>query len=183
MPKRSVLGDLVSSATAAKVHFEVWWAQASEAKPSLLRQMYEHSDFFRASYDAHYVAFHVYVGHLFDTTPRTASIPTYLKEIRRRTSAGDYKVLEAEYKTLAKRAKPLITARHKTVAHIDAVLTEKDVFLLGDRITYNQMRDVVYDSAQFVAKLAGHEDQPGIIGIARSRRLVESTLRLIRSIP
>jgi hypothetical protein len=183
MPKRSVISDLVSSASAAKVHFEVWWAQASEAKPTLVRQMQSHSDFFRASFDAHYMAFHTYVGHLFDTTPKTASIPAYLKEMRARTPTAEYLAIETEYKRLAHRAKPIITARHKTVAHIDAVLTEKEVFSLDPKMTYDEIRDVIYDSAQFVAKLAGHEQQPGAIGIARTRRLIDSTLRLIRALP
>ena len=183
MPKRSVLADLVHSATAAKVHFEVWWAQASEAKPSLLRQLNDHCDFFRASYDAHYVAFHVYIGHLFDTTPRTASTSTFLKEIRNRRPAAEVKALESEYRALMKRAKTLVIARHKTVAHIDAVLTDKEVFAQADPITYNQTRDLIYETAQFVAKVAGHEDQPGTIGIARDRRLVEATFSLIRALP
>jgi hypothetical protein len=182
MPKRSVLADLVNSATAAKAHFEVWWAQANEAKPKLLRQMNEHSDFFRASYDAHYVAYHVYAGHLFDATPRTASIATYLKEIKPRTPVADYKVLDGEYKSLLKRAKTLIIARHKTVAHIDQFLTEKEVFAKADPTTYNETRDLIYDAATFVAKLAGHESQPGIIGIGRDRRLLEATLSLIRAL-
>ena len=183
MPKRSVLADLVNSATAAKVHFEVWWAQANEAKPGLLRQMNAHSDFFRASYDAHYMAYHIYVGHLFDATPRTASIAAYLKEIKPRRPATEHKALEAEYKVLLKRAKTLVIARHKTVAHIDQFLTEKEVFAQADPTTYNQTRDLIYDVAQFVAKLAGHEDQPGAIGIARDRRLLEATLAVIRALP
>lgn len=183
MPKRSVLADLVHSAIAAKVHFEVWWALASEAKPSLLRQMNDHSDFFRASYDAHYIAFHVYVGHLFDTTPRTASIATYLKEIQGRTAPADLKALGAEYKALMRRARTLIAARHKTVAHVDALLTEQEVFRQADPTTYNQTRDLIYEVAQYVARLAGHGDQPGTIGIGRDRRLVEATLHLIRALP
>jgi hypothetical protein len=51
------------------------------------------------------------------------------------------------------------------------------------KITYNEVRDVIYDSAQFVTKLAGHDQQPGTIGVARTRRLIDSTLRLIRSLP
>jgi hypothetical protein len=183
MPKRSVLADLVNSATAAKVHFDVWWAQANEAKPALLRQMNVHSDFFRASYDAHYTAYHVYVAHLFDTTPRTASIAAYLREIKARTPAGEFKVLEAEHQALQKRARSLVVARHKTVAHIDQFMTEKEVFAQADPITYNETRDLIYDAARFVAKLAGQVDQPGLIGIARDRRLVEATLKLIRALP
>ena len=91
--------------------------------------------------------------------------------------------MEAEYRALAKRAKPVITARHKSVAHVDALLTEKEVFRIEPRITYMQMRDVIYDAASFVAKLAGHEADPGSIGIARIGRLIESTPRLIKALP
>lgn len=76
---------------------------------------------------------------------------------------------------------PLITARHKTVAHIDARLSEKDVFAPLN-ITWNQVRDIVYDSAEFVAKLAGTSDS-GAIGIGRDRRLIEATLKLIKALP
>lgn len=183
MPKRSVLADIVQSAIGAKAHFEIWWAQASEARPSLLRQMNEHSDFFNASYDAHYLAYHVYVGQLFDTTPRTASIQTYLKEVRNRAPDKEFKALESEYKALSKRSRTLVVARHKTVAHVDSMLTEKEVFQQADPITYTQARDLIYDVAQFVAKLAGHADSPGQIGIGRDRRLVEATLKLIRALP
>jgi hypothetical protein len=95
---------------------------------------------------------------------------------------ADYKVLDGEYKSLLKRAKTLIIARHKTVAHIDQFLTEKEVFAKADPTTYNETRDLIYDAATFVAKLAGHESQPGIIGIGRDRRLLEATLSLIRAL-
>lgn len=183
MPKKSVLADLVNSATAAKVHFEVWWAQANEAKPSLLPQMNAHSDFFRASYDAHYMAYHIYVGHLFDATSQSASIAAYLKEIKPSKNAADHKQLDDEYKVLLKRAKTLVIARHKTVAHIDQFLTEKEVFARADPMTYNQTRELIYDVAQYVAKLAGYESEPGTVGIARDKRLSEATLALIRALP
>jgi hypothetical protein len=182
MPKRTVLADLVNSATAAKVHFEVWWAQANEAKPGLLGQMNTHSDFFRASYDAHYIAYHIYLAHLYDSTPKTASIGTYLKEIKPKTPASTYAALEQEFQDLRNRARPLVIARHKTIAHVDQFLTEKEVFSQADPITYNSIKDLIYDSAQFVAKLAGHENQPGQIGIARDRRLLEATLALIKAL-
>lgn len=183
MPKNSVLADIINSATAAKVHFEVWWAQAHEAKPDLLRQMNDHSDFFRASYDAHYMAYHLYVGHLFDATPRTASIPTYLKEIKSHTPATKHMEFKVEYNVLYERAKTLVIARHKTVAHIDQFLTEKEVFAQAKSTTYNKTRDLIYDAAQFVAKIAGHEDNPGFLGIARDRRALEATLSVIRALP
>jgi len=74
----------------------------------------------------------------------------------------------------------LIKARHKAVAHIDAHLSEKDIFI-PLKITWNQVRDIIYESAEFVAKLAG-ATHSGAIGIGRDRRLIESTLRLINAL-
>lgn len=176
-----VLADLITSATSAKAHFEVWWAQASEAKPMYVSAMNTHSDFFHASADAHYTAFFVYLAHLFDTCLDSSSIPTYLREAGPKIEQSELQRLQDDYATLEARARPLIAVRHKTVAHIDARLTEKDVF--GPlNVTWDEIRDVVYDSALFVARLAGTTDL-GSIGICCDRRLVDSTLRLIRALP
>jgi len=180
MRPSKILADIIDSAIGAKAHYEIWWAQANEAKPSLVPIMNRHSDFFIASADAHYTAFFVYLAHLFDKRPDSSSIPTYLRSIAETTDAGKLAGLQSEYDKLAARAAPIVTARHKAVAHIDAKLTEKEVFAPLE-VTWNQVRDVVYDSAIFVAKLAGTNDL-GSIGIARDRRLIEATLKLIRAV-
>jgi hypothetical protein len=179
MTPGKILSDLVGSASAAKVHFDVWWAQASEAKPHLLNVMNAHSDFFRASYDAHYTAFFVHVAHLFDPRADSSSIPTYFSAIRATVEASALAALEAEYADLLSQARPLLRARHKTVAHVDAVLTERDVFAPLN-VTWNEVRDIIYQSAEFVAKLASATS--GSIGIPRDRRFVEATLRMIRAL-
>lgn len=174
-----ILADLIASATAAKAHYEVWWAQASDAKPKLVSLMNAHSDFFHASYDAHYTAFFVNLAHLFDPRADSSSIPTYFTTIRRATDPASMVVLEKEFEALAIRARPVVVARHKTVAHVDARLTEKDVF--GPlNITWNEVRDIIYDSAEFVAKLAGAPS--GSIGIPSDRRLIDATLKMIRAL-
>lgn len=181
MQHAKILDDLVASATSAKAHFEVWWAQASEAKPKHVPVMDAHSDFFHASADAHYTAFFDYLAHLYDRRPDSSSIPTYFRVMRGPMEPVQLKQLQDEYASLLSRAEPLLTARHKTVAHVDARLKESDVFAPLN-VTWNQVRDVIYDSAKFVAKLAGATD-PGSIGICRDRRLIEATLRLIQALP
>jgi AbiU2 len=145
--------------------------------------MNAHVDFFRASYDAHYVAYHVYVGVLFDTTKGTASIAAYLQELKQYTQVVKHDALVLEYEALRQRAKTLVIARNKTVAHIDRFLTDKAVFAEAPAISYDQTRDLIYDTARFVAKLAGYENDLGSIGIGRDRRLSEATLTLIRALP
>lgn len=175
-----ILSDLITSASSAKAHFEVWWAQVSEARPHLDNVMNNHSDFFHASKDAHYIAFFIYLAHLFDKRTDSSSIHTYFSAIAPTVNATYLQNLKIKYAELAQRASPLVTARHKTVAHLDARLFEKDVFAPLN-ITWGEVREIVYDSAKFVAELAGTTDL-GSIGICRDRRLIESTLKLIREL-
>jgi len=70
--------------------------------------------------------------------------------------------------------------RHKTVAHIDARLSEKDVFSPLN-ITWNEVRRIIYDAATFIEQLAGAPHQ-GAIGIPRDGRLGEATLKLLRAL-
>ena len=176
-----ILNDLIRSASAAKIHYEVWWAQKNEAKPDLEQVMNEHSDFFRASADAHYTALFVNLAYLYDKRPDSSCLLTFLNESVNSIESIHLILLCEEYEALAIRAAPLITVRHKTVAHIDAKLSEQAVFASLDTIWKNQVREIVYDSAVFVAKLAGSNDF-GTTGIPRDRRFIESTLKLINAL-
>ena len=176
-----ILNDLVRSASRAKIHYEVWWAQESEAKPDLATVMKEHSEFFLASADAHYTALLINLAHLYDKRPDSSSLFTFLNESVNSIESNYLILLWEEYDALAIRAAPLITVRHKTVAHIDAKLSQQAVFASLDTIRNNQVREIVYDTAVYVAKLAGTNDL-GSIGIARDRRLIECTLKLIHAL-
>lgn len=180
MKPSKILADLIISATGAKVHYDVWWAQMSDAKPQHVAIMNEHSDFFRASQDAHYTASFIYLAHLFDKRPDTSSLPTYLAAIRGSTDPAKFQDVESRFSALASRATPLVTVRHKLVAHVDSGLTEKDVFA-PLKISWNQIRSIIYDTAAFVDELAG-APHPGAVGIPRDGRLGEATLKLLRAL-
>jgi len=180
MNRSKVLADLVSSATGAKTHYDVWWAQVNEAKPLLVGVMNRHSDFFLASQDAHYKPFFIYLAHIFDKRPDSSSLATYLALTRDYTEPTQLQQIEARYAGLAYRATPLISVRHKTVAHVDARLSERDVFAPFD-ITWNEIRSIIYDAAALVEQLAGARHQ-GALGIPRDGRLSEATLKLLRAI-
>lgn len=180
MKPSKLLKDLVTSATGAKAHFDMWWAQVNEALPRFEREMNEHSDFFLACRAAHYTAFFVHIAHLFDKRADSSSLPTYLNAIRNQTDPARMRILETHYASLSARAEPLLTIRHKTIAHIDARLTEKDIFVPLN-ITWNEIRSIINDTAMFVTELAG-ASQPGEVGIPRDGRLSEATIRLIGSL-
>jgi hypothetical protein len=181
MKSSKVLADLVKSAAYAKVHYEVWWTQVSEAKPQFVDVMNKHNDFFRASQNAHYTAFFIYLAQLFDKSPDSSSLPKYFELIHDSTETTKLQELEVRYDVLAKRAAPLVKVRHKTVAHVDARLSEKDVFLPLN-ITWNEIRSIIMDSASFVEELdeATHPDVA--INIPRDGRLKEATMKLLRAL-
>jgi hypothetical protein len=180
MKHAKILSDLISSAAGAKTHYDIWWAQMSDAKPQLTGVMNKHSDFFLASQDAHYTACFIYLAHLFDKRSDSSSLPNYLSLIHSSTEPAKFQNIEARFSALANRAAPLIKVRHKTIAHIDAALSERDVFTPLN-ITWNKVRSIIYDTAEFVEQLAGAPHQ-GAVGIPRDGRLGEATLRLLHSL-
>ena len=179
MSASKILDDIVSSAIGAKRHYEVWWAQFSEARPELDGVIDEHWAFFETSQDAHYSAFFLNLGHLFDGRSDSSSIRSYLSKLRAEADEVTIRDLENGFSALAERAKPVLAIRHKAIAHIDARLTEKEVFLPLD-MTWNEIRDVIYASCDFVERLASAAGRP--ISVPPSRRQIEATLRMIRSI-
>lgn len=180
MKRTKVLSDLVASAIGTKTHYDLWWAQVSDAKPKFAGAMNQHSDFFLASQDAHCTAFFVYFAHLFDKRKDASSIHTYMKLLKANAKPEDLSELEAEVEVLSNRAAPLLTLRHNVIAHVNAQLSESDVF--GPlQITWNEIRSVIHDSSSFVAKLAG-ASYIGEVGIPRDGRLKEATIKLLSAI-
>ena len=180
MNSTKVLKDIVASATGAKTHYDLWWAQVSDAKPRYVKVMNRHSDFFLASQDAHYTAAFVYFAHLFDKREDSSSIPKYLDLIKKVIDQQLFQELDSSYQILIVRVKPLLIIRHKLVAHIDAKLSESDVF--DDiNLTWNEIRNIIHDVATYVEKLAGAPNQ-GSVGIPRDGRLSEATLRLFEEL-
>ena len=178
MTPSKIMSDIVDSAVGAKTHFDIWWAQASEAPLQKRdRPTHDHWDFFSASQDAHYTAFFIYFARLFDRRTDSSSLPTYLKLLHPDEQLRLAEPVWQEFSALAVRAVPLVTVRHKTVAHVEAALTEKDVFAPLN-ITWNEIRAILSDTIDFVVRLRGVQHQ-GQIGIPREGRMREATFGLL----
>ena len=173
MRSAKVLGDIVDSAIGAKTHFDMWWVQASEGRAEVRAVRDKHSDFFLASRDAHYVAYFIYFGQLFDKRADASSVRNYLKAAKASLAPEVFAAHSAKHAALSKRAEPLLKIRHFRIAHLNAQLTETDVFA-PLKITWFRIRDTIYDSANFVAELAG-ASHSGEVGIPREGRLEEAT--------
>lgn len=180
MRSAKILGDIVDSAIGAKTHFDMWWAQASEGRPEIRAVKDNHSDFFLAAQDAHYVAYFIYFGQLFDKRADSSSIRNYLKAAKSSADPAKFAAHSAIHAALSKRAEPLLKIRHFRIAHLNAQLTETDVFS-PLKITWFRIRDTIYDSADFVAQIAG-ASHGGQVGIPREGRLEEATNALYAAI-
>lgn len=180
MNSSKVLADVLDSAAGAKVHFDMWWAMAGEARGELKQAMYANTDYFVAAWDAHYVAFFVCLAHLFDKRADSSSIPTYLSIIENQGGREDLVEIREEYNRLAARAEPMIIARHKTVAHIDAKQTS-DEFFSSVEIIWGDARSVLNDSVTLAVRLA-HGNDPAELGIPREGRLRDATFKVLRTL-
>jgi hypothetical protein len=180
MMKSKVFSDVLDSTAGAKAYFDSYWALASEATGDLKAVMRKHPEYFATTMNAQHTAFFVYFAHLYDTRKDSSSIQKYLEELR--CERGDVYIapLAAEFDALKDRAKPLLTARHKTVAHIDALKTEKDVFLSID-ITWKEVRQILAETVVFVLKLHG-ASSPGDVGIVRDGRMREATFKVLHAL-
>jgi AbiU2 len=172
--------DMLQAAIGAKAHYDVWWAQVSEGRtrfPAVLRQ---HSDFFGASQDAHYTAFFICFGRLFDKGRDNSSIATYLRLAKTIMPSAEHALLQSEFVALGGRAEPLLTIRHSLVAHVGVAFTERQVFQpLG--ITWNEIRARIHESSAFVARAVG-APSPGEVGIPRDGRLEEAATELFEAL-
>jgi len=175
-----VIADINDSIFGAKIHFDMWWALAGEARGELKQTMNKHADYFVGVWDAHYTSFYVYFGNLFDRRKDSSSIPTYLTIMQRKFGAVDTKPFRVEFEALAGRAEPLLMARHKTIAHIDANQTEKDIFKELD-FTWSEVQLVLADTIAFVAKLQGFSTASDL-RIPPEGRIREATFKVLRKL-
>lgn len=180
MDASKVLEDIVQSTIGAKTHFDMWWALANQARLAHEDVLEEHCDFFDATYDAHYTSFFVYIAHLFDKRADSSSIPRYFQLMGSKAGSPWNQNLENRFAKIAIRAEPLVIARHKTVAHVDALLSEKDVFAPFDT-TWNDVRAILTDIVAFVIDIRGAK-HPGEIGIPRDGRMKEALFSLLEQL-
>jgi AbiU2 len=181
MNKNKIQSDIIQSAISMKAHWDIWYALAGEVRalPTYQSVILEYSDFVKSSEDAHYTASYVYFAQLYDKDTHSSSIPNYLTLIQADTEVTLYDDYQRRYQELTLRAKPLLKTRNKLIAHVDAKLTERD-FFIKEKITWNEIRDVMHDTAEFVAFLVGHE--AGLIGIPRDGRLAEAVIKVFNKL-
>ena len=180
MSSEKILEDIVESATRARAHYQMWWALANRIHPDLEPRTSEYNDFFVLTCAASYTAMFIYIGHLFDKSNDVSSIDTYLKRTSKSLPMATFKEFKDKHNELVKRAKPIVKARHMSVAHINAFLTEKEVFIRHG-FTWNELRDLIEDSCTLVRTLARSRGLSSTV--FDSDRYMQATLEVVRALP
>jgi len=174
--RSSLLCGVARSAIGAKVHYEIWWAQVSDAAEPYYDKIDEHSAFFRASRDAHYMAFFIYLGHLFDRSNDACSLKEYEKLLSKEARQPLDEAVARKFREFKEKGDPIRKIRNKTVAHINSRLSETDVF--GPlNMTWNEIRKLIYDVTAFVAELQADASE-----IPRDGHFGKATLKLFRAL-
>ena len=104
MSPDKLLDDLAESATCARAHYQVWWALANRIYPDLEDRANDYADFFRASFDAHYTAMFINVGHLFDRRKDSSSVKTLLDLLVNDLTEDEHASFTTRFEALAARA-------------------------------------------------------------------------------
>ena len=98
--------------SAARAHFQVWWALRNLAIPQYLATMDDHADFFIASSVANYKSFFLALSKIFDRDIRVSGVSN-LKEALR--TEGHSK-LAADFE---KRIEPLSSLVERVMSLVD----------------------------------------------------------------
>ncbi len=180
MKPEKILDDVVQSAIGAKAHLDMYRAQTSIARPKFNRAIEQHSHFFRASQDAHYISFFVCFARLYEEKKDSSSIWNYLRIAGKSMDEQTLAAHRIKYEALKPRAKPMLIARHKTVAHMDALLEEKEVFL-PLKIKWDDVRLVISETCDLV-KSFKNAKHFGDIGIPEGDMLIKATIELLEAV-
>lgn len=174
-----VLSDLIESTIEAKAHYQVWWALVNQARPKYVATMNRYPDFFIATQRAHFDSMVLNLAHIFDKRIDVSSIFTYLALTELEFTAADLQALRGEISALVSVVDAIKTIRHKSVAHKDAALNEKQVFALAD-VTPNQIRDLILDAVSVIEGLRRRKGWAN--GVFESERFSEATLRVLSTL-
>lgn len=174
MNKGKVLQDVIQSAIGMKAHYDTWRALVSHAKQQSYykKAIHLHSDFLKATEDAHYTAMFIYFFHLYDKNKDSSSIPNCLLFLEPEQQQD----LQEQFNLLSQRAKPIIQVRHKLVAHIHNQISEAELFRRV-AMKWDDIGQLFYDTSDFVALLA--DSTPNNLGIPRDGRMLEAVERVI----
>lgn len=136
--------QLIEEGTAARAHFQVWWALRNLALPKYLATMNDlnYVDFFQASNSGHYKLFFLALSKIFDRDSRVAGISELKRALRSEGQGSIALRIAKELKSIEPLVKRVMSIRNRTIVHNEHSMPRTKVYKING-ITPNQLRLVI----------------------------------------
>jgi hypothetical protein len=175
---RTIAQLLIDEGTAARAHFQIWWALRNLALPKYLPTMNDHNyvDFFHAANSGNYKLLFLALSKIFDRDSRVAGISEFKRALRVEGHGRIALRIAKELKPIEPLVKRVMRIRNKSVVHNEHAITRNKVYEING-ITPNQLRQII-DTVCATISTAARE-----LGLANtifeSNRFERATLGLL----
>lgn len=139
---RAILVQLMEEGSAARAHFQIWWALRNLAIPQYLTTMDDNADFFLASSAAHFKSFFLALSKIFDRDQRVSGVSNLKEALRlegRSKLADDF---EKTIEPLATSVTRVMSLRNRTIVHNERELPRDKVYEVYG-ISPNEIRSLI----------------------------------------
>ena len=178
---QTILFSLIEEGTAAKAHFQVWWALRNLALPDYYETMNQsqYVDFFHASNSGHYKLFYIALSKIYDRDEKSTGI-RLLKERLTEYGYNDLsqyvdKELSPNTATVARIKK----IRNQSIAHSQSNISRAEIYDQNE-ITPNQIRELIEKTCMVINIVAQKLDESNCI--FESNRLEKATLEMLSAL-
>lgn len=135
---------LIDEGTAARAHFQVWWALRNLALPKYLSTMNDrnHVDFFHAANSGNYKLLFLALSKIFDRDSRVAGISEFKGALRFEGHTRIALRIAKELKPIEPLVKRVMRIRNQSVVHNEHAIPRAKVYKING-ITPNQLRQII----------------------------------------
>ncbi len=161
MPRHLPLDERLETAAQlvlrSRSFYDIWLYlkdKGNDTPPAIIDAMQRFSHFFRYDIEAHFVAFVVQIGALFDKDKKTINFPRLAKELKvaNLISAKDAAEVDALLSQAEQLASKVTMLRSNLFAHRSVKLSYTDAFKKA-AVTPNQLRDLTKISLKIANRL------------------------------
>ena len=139
---RAIVVQLMEEGSAARAHFQIWWALRNLAIPQYLPMMNAHADFFLASNAAHFKSFFLALSKLFDRDLRASGVSNLKDTLRNEGHSKIADDFEKQIEPLATLVERVMSIRNRTIVHNERELPRDKVYEIYGS-TPNEIRSLI----------------------------------------
>lgn len=151
-----ILQHLIDEASAARAHYQVWWALRNLALPDFYDTMNDpaYVQFFHASNSGHYKLIFVAIGKIYDSDSRSAGISELKAALRVEGLDVIADKLQSDLSAATSQVSRLLAIRNRTVLHNEHAISRQQVYQLDGGITANEIRDLIETTTHAINSVA-----------------------------